>query len=85
MGEGRKRSIWENHIVIPILNWNIMARLLADKESWMGFLIAFQFSRLYMENDASFINTWVPRKSLLDIFSGISQIIIDPVFIRTSL
>lgn len=41
MGEGRKRSIWENHIVIPILNWNIMARLLPDKESWMGFLIAF--------------------------------------------
>lgn len=51
----------------------------------MGFLIAFQFSRLYMENDASFINTWVPRKSLLEIFSGIIQIIIDPVFIRTSL
>lgn len=57
-----------------------MARLLPDKESWMGFLTAFQFSRLYMENYASFINICVPRKSLLEIFSGLSQIIIDQVF-----
>lgn len=36
-----------------------MERLLPEKESWLGFLIAFQFSRLYVENDASFINSWV--------------------------
>lgn len=34
-----------------------MARLLPEKESWLGFLMAFQFSRLYTENDASFVNS----------------------------
>lgn len=39
----------------------------------------------YIENDASFVSIWVPMKSLPKFFSGISQIIIDQVFIRTSL
>jgi len=50
----------------------------------MRFLIVFQFSGLYKENYASFINARVPGKSLLEIFSAISQIIIDQAFIRTS-
>lgn len=51
-----ERSIPGNCTTIPILKWKIMERLFPDKKSWI-FLTAFQFSRLYMENDAKFVST----------------------------
>lgn len=51
----------------------------------MRLWIFFPFSRLYVENKTNLINTCVPRKGLLKIFSGLIEMIIDQVLIRTSL